>query len=183
MRGGKKLTSARVNGQARSSDDGQTRRRHRPAIGVARACELDHAEVRRCVQVARDIVVGDAVDRLIADLSAGALKICPSRSATDRIIRHQEDMAGLWCLSCIQDELVVAQVRHIRAIRIHGIDRNAADSAVRRVGIETVDSGKRHGARRIGDCVLGDEKTAGCRGSPERRAVALCAADPADGAS
>ena len=125
------MSCARIDGQARSSDDGQTRSRYRPAIGIVRASELDHSKVRRCVQVAGDIVIGDAIDWLIADRRAGAFKVRPRRRATDRVVRHQEDVAGMRVSKGCSDQLVVAEIRHVSTIWISGIDRDAANRPVR----------------------------------------------------
>src|SRR5437762_9046268 len=142
MRGGKQLACARIEGQTGNGNDRQTRCRHCPRVGCAGACKPKYTKVRRGVEVTADLVESDAVDRLIADRSAGALKICPSRTSGaavgGRIIRHQKDMAGLWRLSATNDQLVVAQVRHIRTIRVGRIDRDAADGTVRRVRVERV---------------------------------------------
>src|SRR5438067_8536691 len=120
VRGGKQLPCARVDGQSCDGDNRQARCRHRPTIRRIRASEPDYAEVSRRVQIARDIVERDSINRLIADRYASAFEVHPSRAprtaVSGGIIRHQEDMAGMRVSEGCSDELVVAQVRHIRTI-------------------------------------------------------------------
>jgi len=108
MRCRKQLSCARVDGEARNGYDRETRRRHCPRVGSGSACKLKYTKVRRGEQVTADVVESDTVDRLVADRRASALKVCPSRRATDRIISHREDVTGLGRLSQVNDELVVA---------------------------------------------------------------------------
>src|SRR5439155_18220377 len=84
MGSGKQLACAWVDCQARSGDDWQTRCRERPAVGRIRARKLDHAKVSCRVQVLAG-VVGDTIDRLIADRRSRALQVRPRRAASARI--------------------------------------------------------------------------------------------------
>src|SRR5713101_2277744 len=113
MRGGKQLPRARVDGEARSSDDGQTRRRHRPRVGSAGTCKPKYTKVRRGEQVTADVVESDTVDRLIADWRPGAFEVHPCRGATNWIVGHRKDMARFCCLPRVNNEFVIAQVRHV----------------------------------------------------------------------
>src|SRR6266404_7002131 len=167
MRGDKQLSRARVDGEARARDDRQTRRRHCPRVGSAGTCKPKYTKVRRGEQVTADVVEGDAIDWLIADRSAGALKICPSRTpgaaVGSRVVRHQEDVAGLWRLSAINDQFVVAQIRDVSMIGVRRVNRDTANGAVRRVRIERVEPRKRDRRLRIRIRVLRDKEASGGR--------------------
>ena len=94
MRGGKQLPCARVDRQAGNRDYWQTRCRHRPTIGRACASKPDNAEVGRRIKVTRDIVVSDAVNRLVPDRRSGALKVHPGSRICVRVVRYREDVTG-----------------------------------------------------------------------------------------